>query len=28
LHNRWWKSPEALAVAILLCAIALNIFFA
>jgi len=27
-HNRWWKSPEALAVAILLCAIALNIFFA
>ncbi|MGO9435371.1 MAG: sodium:solute symporter family protein [Terracidiphilus sp.] len=28
LHNRWWKSPEALAVAILLGAIALNIFFA
>ena len=28
LHNRWWKSPEALAVAILICAIALNIFFA
>ena len=28
LHNRWWKSPDALAVAILLCAIALNIFFA
>ncbi|MGA8672561.1 MAG: Na+/galactose cotransporter, partial [Terracidiphilus sp.] len=27
-HNRWWKSPEALAVAILICAIALNIFFA
>jgi SSS family solute:Na+ symporter len=27
-HDRWWKSPEALAVAILLCAIALNIFFA
>ncbi len=28
LHNRWWKSPEALAVAILICAVALNIFFA
>jgi SSS family solute:Na+ symporter len=28
LHDRWWKSPEALAVAILLGAIALNIFFA
>jgi SSS family solute:Na+ symporter len=27
-HNRWWKSPEALAGAILLCAVALNIFFA
>jgi SSS family solute:Na+ symporter len=27
-HDRWWKSPEALAVAILLCAVALNIFFA
>jgi SSS family solute:Na+ symporter len=28
VHDRWWKSPEALAVAILLGAIALNIFFA
>ncbi len=28
VHNRWWKSPEALAVAILIGAIALNIFFA
>jgi SSS family solute:Na+ symporter len=27
-HLQWWKSPEALAVAILLGAIALNIFFA
>lgn len=26
-HNVWWKSPEALAVAVLLMAIALNIFF-
>ncbi len=27
-HNRWWKSPEALAVAILIGVVALNIFFA
>ena len=27
-HLQWWKSPEALAVAILLVAVALNIFFA
>jgi solute:Na+ symporter, SSS family len=27
-HNRWWKSPEALAIAVLLGAVALNIFFA
>jgi SSS family solute:Na+ symporter len=27
-HNRWWKSPEALGIGILLMAIALNIFFA
>src|SRR6202453_1542757 len=26
-HNVWWKSPEALAIAVLLMAIALNIFF-
>jgi len=26
-HNVWWKSPEALAVAVLLMAVALNIFF-
>jgi len=28
VHSQWWKSPEALGIAILLCAIALNIFFA
>ena len=28
LHNRWWKSPEALGIAVLVGAIALNIFFA
>jgi SSS family solute:Na+ symporter len=28
VHSQWWKSPEALAAAILVCAIALNIFFA
>jgi SSS family solute:Na+ symporter len=27
-HNRWWKSPEALGIAVLLGAVALNIFFA
>ena len=27
-HLPWWKRPEALAVAILICAVALNIFFA
>jgi SSS family solute:Na+ symporter len=27
-HDRWWKSPEALGIAVLLGAIALNIFFA
>jgi SSS family solute:Na+ symporter len=27
-HLKWWKRPEALAVAILLVAVALNIFFA
>jgi SSS family solute:Na+ symporter len=27
-HLKWWKRPEALAVAILLAAVALNIFFA
>jgi SSS family solute:Na+ symporter len=27
-HLQWWKSPEALAVAILLVAVGLNIFFA
>ena len=27
-HLAWWKRPEALAVAILICAVALNIFFA
>jgi SSS family solute:Na+ symporter len=27
-HLTWWKKPEALAVAILLVAVALNIFFA
>jgi SSS family solute:Na+ symporter len=27
-HLQWWKRPEALAVAILLVAVALNIFFA
>ncbi len=27
-HNRWWKSPEALGIAVLVGAIALNIFFA
>jgi SSS family solute:Na+ symporter len=26
-HDVWWKSPEALAVAVLLMAVALNIFF-
>ncbi len=26
-HNVWWKSPEAVAVAVLLMAVALNIFF-
>ena len=28
VHEEWWKRPEALAVAILLVAVALNIFFA
>jgi len=28
VHSQWWKRPEALAVAILLVAVALNIFFA
>jgi solute:Na+ symporter, SSS family len=27
-HIEWWKRPEALGVAILICAVALNIFFA
>ena len=27
-HLQWWRSPEALAVAILLVAVGLNIFFA
>ena len=27
-HDRWWKSPEALGIAVLLGAVALNIFFA
>ena len=26
-HDRWWKSPEALGIAVLLGAVALNIFF-
>jgi SSS family solute:Na+ symporter len=26
-HDVWWKSPEALGVAVLLMAVALNIFF-
>ena len=26
-HDVWWKSPEALAIAVLLMAVALNIFF-